>query len=202
MDNTQMKRTKQQAIQTTTDSPKNEPEPFFEWRYKINEKTGESEFDALQLSDGSSLTPTNFQEVVKRTTGASDLAIGERIIKKIARGMSAEKQDARLNEVSALLPALGPKNETEALLLGQFLALQDSGMKCLRLANLPEQNFYHTERLCMLANKLLNTANQTMLAVTKFRSGGQQTIQVMHVHNEGQAIVAQNVSHTHQGTKE
>lgn len=64
----------------------------------------------------------------------------------------------------------------------------------LRLANLPDQGFYHVERLFLLANKLLNTASQTMQTVLKYRSGGQQTVQVVHVHNEGQAIVAQNIS--------
>jgi len=110
--------------------------------------------------------------------------------------MSADGIDVRLNEVSALLPALHPRDEAEAMLFGQFLALQSSGMKCLRLANLPEQGFYHEERLFNLANKLLNTANQTMQAVLKYRSGGQQIVQVIHVHNEGQAIVAQNFSHS------
>jgi hypothetical protein len=28
----------------------------------------------------------------------------------------------------------------------------------------------------------------------KYRSKGQQTVQVIHVHNEGQAIIAQNLS--------
>ena len=67
-------------------------------------------------------------------------------------------------------------------------------MKCLRLANLPDQGFYHVDKLFNLANKLLNTANQTVLAIQKLRSGGQQTVQVIHVHNEGQAVVAQNLS--------
>lgn len=33
-----------------------------------------------------------------------------------------------------------------------------------------------------------------MQTILKYRSGGQQTVQVVHVHNEGQAIVAQNLS--------
>jgi hypothetical protein len=33
-----------------------------------------------------------------------------------------------------------------------------------------------------------------MQVLLKYRSKGQQTVQVVHVHNEGQAIVAQNVS--------
>ncbi len=113
--------------------------------------------------------------------------------------MTGERSDLRMNEVSALLSALRPKDETEAMLLGQFIALQDSGMKCLRHANLPEQGFYHEERLFLLANKLFNTANQTMQTILKYRSGGQQTVQVVHVHNEGQAIVAQNLSHSTPG---
>lgn len=93
-----------------------------------------------------------------------------------------------------MLPALEPKNPTEALLFGQFLALNDSGMECLRLANLPDQRLHCIEKYFILAHKLLNTANQTMQTILKYRSGGQQTVQVVHVHNEGQAIVAQNLS--------
>jgi hypothetical protein len=33
-----------------------------------------------------------------------------------------------------------------------------------------------------------------MQAVLKYRSGGKQTVQVVHDHNEGPAIVAQNLS--------
>ena len=159
----------------------------------MNEKTGQLEFESIKLSDGAPLTEANFKNAVKRASGSSDPIIGERIIKKVARGLSADEFDQRINQASAMLPALNPKNATEALLLGQFLALQDSGMKCLRQAN-SQSMFYHIEKLFTLATKLFNTANQTMQAFTKYRSGGQQTVQVLHVHNEGQAIVAQNLS--------
>lgn len=169
------------------------PPYFLEWKFQLNEKTGELEFDSAELSDGSPLGEESFKKAIKRATGTSDPIIGERILKKVARGLSSDSFDDRLNEASALLPALNPKNETEALLLGQFLALQDSGMRCLRQAN-SQDMFYHIEKLFTLATKLFNTANQTMQSFTKYRSGGQQTIQVVHVHNEGQAIVAQNLS--------
>jgi hypothetical protein len=168
--------------------------PFLRWKFKYNEETGENEFESIEFSDNSPLSEQLLKTAVKNATGTTDLAVGDKILNKVARGMSMEDKVTRLNEVSALLPALRPNDETEALLLGQFLALQDSGLKCLRLANLPEQGFYHVERLFGLANKLLNTANQTMQTVLKYRSGGQQTVQVIHVHNEGQAIVAQNLS--------
>lgn|GEM_PF-1070058 len=182
-------------------APSAEPGPFLEWKYKFNEKTGKYEYESIELSNRSALTTKNIKEALKRTTGTTDAAIGERILNNAAYGMSAERQDSRLNQVSSMLSALRPNDETEAMLLGQFLALQDSGTKCLRLANLPNQGFYHVERLFLLANKLLNTANQTMQTVLKYRSGGQQVVQVLHVHNEGQAVVAQNLSHSSNGAR-
>lgn len=185
---------KQQELAPKPASQDIASEPFLKWNFKFNEETGQHEFASLQLSDKSEPTGKSLIDTVKRATGTSNVSQGELIIDKVSRGMSADKQEGRLNDVCTLLPALGPRDETEALLLGQFLALQDSGMKCLRLANLPEQRFQHEEKLFALAHKLLNTANQTMQTVLKYRSGGQQTVQVIHVHNEGQAIVAQNLS--------
>jgi hypothetical protein len=183
----------QHAVVAETNTLENDNGPVLQWNFKFNEQTGKNEFDSIELSDGSKLDAKSLKTALKKTTGTSDLKIGEKILGKVSYGMSAEKHDTRINEASTLLPALRPKNETEALLLGQFLALHDSGMKCLRLANL-QDSFYHEERLFILANKLLNTANQTMQTVLKYRSGGQQIVQVLHVHNEGQAIVAQNLS--------
>lgn len=175
------------------------PEPFLKWKFEINEDTGASEFKTVEMSDGSKLSEKKISDAMKRASGVDDLAVGERILHKIARGLSAESLEHRINEVAALLPGLEPQNETEAMLFGQFLALNDSGMKCLRLANLQDQGFFHTEKLFTLAHKLFNTANQTMQTILKCRTGGQQTIQVIHMHNEGQAIVAQHLSHNPKG---
>lgn len=182
-----------QSCSSIVNENKNDSEGFIEWNFQINEKTGQLDFKSAKLSDGTPLTEKSFKSALQRASGTSDPIIGERILKKVARGLSADDFDQRLNEASAMLPALNPKNATEALLLGQFLALQDSGMKCLRQANSQEM-FYHIEKLFTLATKLFNAANQTMQAFMKCRSGGQQTVQVIHMHNEGQAIVAQNLS--------
>lgn len=172
--------------------------PFLKWEYQLNKKTGKEEFNSVQLSDDSDLNPKSFKKALKKSTGTSNPVVGEKILHKIASALSASHEEQRLNEASALLSNMEPQNGTEALILGQFLALQDSGMKCLRLANLPEQSFYHVERCFALAQKLLSTANLTMQTILKYRTGGQQTMQVIHVHNEGQAIVAQNLSSSSQ----
>ncbi len=174
------------------------PKPFLKWKYKLNEETGKKEFQSLELSDGSELDGKKIIEAIQQASGTSDPSIGEKIIKDIAYGLADDTHELRINSASAMLSALKPKDETEALLLGQFFALHDSGMRCLRNANSQEM-FYHIEKLFSLSAKLLNTANQSMQALIKYRSGGQQTVQVIHMHNEGQAIVAQNLSRSSAG---
>ena len=61
------------------------------------------------------------------------------------------------------------------------------------------EELHRWERYFLIANNLLNKTNQTMEALLKYRTKGQQTVQVVHIHNEGQAIVAQNVSHSPRG---
>lgn len=185
---------KTKSIVTAAERPTGDPLPFLKWKYEFDEETGRQAFKSIELSDQSEINEQSVKEAFKRTTGTTDLEVSEKIINMAAMGMTAQRQDVRINQVSSLLPAMKPNDETEALLLGQFLTLQDSGMKCLRLANLPEQGFYHEERLFNLANKLFNTANQTMQTILKYRSKGQQVVQVVHLHNEGQAIVAQNIA--------
>lgn len=182
---------KNQLPQSTTS--KIEPQPFLEWKYRFNPQTAETELESIKLSDGSSLDEATIKTVLIQASGSPDPLIGEKILKNIAYGLSSDDHETRINKASAMLPALKPQDETEALLLGQFFALHDSGLRCLRNANSHEM-FYHIDKLFTLATKLLNTANQTMQTLLKYRSGGKQTVQVIHVHNEGQAIVAQNLS--------
>ena len=43
--------------------------PFLEWKYKLNKKTGEAEFDSVQLSHGSKINVENFEKALKNATG-------------------------------------------------------------------------------------------------------------------------------------
>ena len=184
--------TKEQELICNAKDQKDDSGPYLLWKYRYNQETGREELGSLELSDGSKLSEESFNKAIQKVTGASDSKVAEKILSKIARGMASDSIETRTNEASMLLAALKPQNEAEALLLGQFITLQDSAMKCLRLANLPDQGFYHEERLIVLAHKLLNTANQTMQTVLKYRSGGKQTIQIIHIHNETKTIVDQS----------
>lgn len=174
--------------------PATESEPFICRKYKRNEETGQYEIETIEFSDGSDLNESTFKAAVKRATGANDPSIGETILKKVAHGLSALEMEVRLNEASALLPALRPKDEAEAMLFGQFLALQDSGMKCLRRAHHPAQEFYHQERLFAIAQKLFNTANQTIQTLLRYRSEILPTMQIIPIDKDEKAIDDEELS--------
>ncbi|MBM3197043.1 MAG: hypothetical protein FJZ61_03575 [Chlamydiae bacterium] len=91
-------------------------EPFLEWNAKLNEKTGEHESVSIELSDGSTVDRDSIKAALKRTTGTADVVIGEKILNKVARGMTGKKRDLRMTDASTLLAALRPKDETEAML--------------------------------------------------------------------------------------
>ena len=106
--------------------------------------------------------------------------------------MTSDEKKHRYDTVTSILPSLKPENELEALLLGQFLSLQESGLKCIRNANSADM-FYHKEKLFPLAVKLMRCANETIQTLQKVRTGGKQQVVVAHIHG-GQAIVANEVS--------
>jgi hypothetical protein len=169
-----------------------------QFQKEANSQSGKEQMN-LVLSDGTKLTHESkerFLKAFKKTTGTDDLNYSVALLTQVSRGMCDSTEEQRLTRMSSLLPTLRPQDETEALLAGQFLTLQNSAMDCLRQAHF-QDGFYHVERYINLATKLFNVANQTMQTLMKYRSKGQQTMQVVHVHNEGQAIVAQNLSSNH-----
>ncbi|NGX46771.1 MAG: hypothetical protein K1000chlam3_00134 [Chlamydiae bacterium] len=166
---------------------------YLKYKFKENPDTGRREAYEIELSDNTLPDSPEFMEkltcALKNMTGSSNPEIADRIVSKIAWAMSSDDDEHRLKEVTTLLHTLEPQNESEALLLGQFLALQDSGMQCLHNANYNEM-FYHKKELFQLSVKLLRCANETMQTLLKYRSGGKQLIQVIHVSGEGKAVIA------------
>lgn len=167
--------------------------PHLKFTFEKDCDSGQKKFRSIELSDGTQVESDEFteklSEAFKCTSGSCDPEVAQRIISKLAWGMSSSDIEERVENVTTLLPALAPQDETEALLLGQFLALQDSGLSCLRKANYNEM-FYHKKELFQLSMKLFKCANETMQTFLKYRSGGKQQIQVIHISGEGKAVIA------------
>ena len=150
----------------------------------------------LTLADGTAVNSESmerFETAFKQATGTDDTDFATAILWHVSRGLPDSTFEQRFTCMASLLPTIRPQDETEALLAGQFIALQASAMECLRKGHF-QDGVDHIERYINLATKLFNAATQTMQALTKYRAKGQQTVQVIHVHNEGKAIVAQNLS--------
>ena len=63
------------------------PEPYFEWKYELNEETWKREFKIIEISDGKQIDSDKFQKTLKRTVGTSDPKLGERILNKVSYGL-------------------------------------------------------------------------------------------------------------------
>jgi hypothetical protein len=178
-------------------SPKSSVENLLEKPLRaVDNPESEGEETKLTLADGTTINKESMERFItayKQATGTDDADFAIDILWHVSRGLPDSTFEQRFTRMASLLPTVRPQDETEALLAGQFIALQASAMNCLRKGHFQGELDY-TERYINLATKLFNAATQTMQALTKYRAKGQQTVQVIHVYNEGQAIVAQNLS--------
>jgi len=179
-------------------SPKSSGENRLEtpMQFKLDAPKSRGKKSRLTLADGTAISSESmerFETAFKQATGTDDAHFAVAILWHVSKGLPNPTFQERVTCMASLLPTVRPQDETEALLAGQFITLQASAVEYLRQGHFQDR-IDHTERYISLATKLFNAATQTMQALTKYRAKGQQTVQVIHVHNQGQAIVAQNLS--------
>src|SRR6266550_4363987 len=95
------------------------------------------------------------------------------------------------------LAGIKPNDELEGMLAAQLRASHNAAMKYYRRAMISEQTFEGRKENLNQANKLSRTHATLLEALNRHRGKGQQkvTVEHVHVHNGGQAIVG-NVTHT------
>jgi hypothetical protein len=91
----------------------------------------------------------------------------------------------------SFLAGVKPKDELEGMLAAQLLASHNAAMECYRRAMISEQTFEGRKENLNQANKLSRTYATLLEALNRHRGKGQQkvTVEHVHVHNGGQAIV-------------
>jgi hypothetical protein len=102
-----------------------------------------------------------------------------------------EARDRQLSATIAALIGIGPKDELEGMMAAQLLAAHHAAMECYRRAMIGEQTYEgHRENLSQ-ANKLSRTFATLLEALNRHRGKGQQkvTVEHVHVHSGGQAVV-------------
>jgi hypothetical protein len=102
--------------------------------------------------------------------------------------------EGRKNLVDAAIAGLigiNPNDELEGMLAAQLVACHNASMECYRRAMIGEQTFEGRRENLNQANKLSRSYSTLLEALNRHRGKGQQkvTVEHVHVHNGGQAIV-------------
>jgi hypothetical protein len=104
------------------------------------------------------------------------------------------REIGNINFAAAELHAIGPRDGLETLLAVQMAGVHNIAMEFLRRAALKEQTSDGLDLNVSRATRLLRIFALQMEALKKYRSNGEQKVQVehVHVHRGGQAIVGVN----------
>jgi hypothetical protein len=115
-----------------------------------------------------------------------DVAMGEMMTIWDANGGVTEK---RYNAALAILESARPQNELEAMLVMQMIATNEAALTATAMVG-KSQMFPHAMGFGNLANKFMRTFTAQSEALAKLRRGGEQIVKYVHVHQGGQAVVA------------
>lgn len=119
-------------------------------------------------------------DFVNRTTGT---------MAALLAGADGKVSAERYNTGLAIMAAVEPENELEALLAVQMIAANEGALKAMSgLRN--SEMINQTQAFGNLANKFMRTFTAQMEQLRKMRSGGEQIVKHIHVHEGGQAVVA------------
>ena len=107
-------------------------------------------------------------------------------------GHSDEATLARQRNATAeAMIGIAPKDELEGMLAAQLIAAHNAAMECYRRAMIPEQTFEGRQQSLSHGSRLSRTSAALIEALNRHRGKGQQkvTVEHVHVHSGGQAVV-------------
>lgn len=124
--------------------------------------------------------------------GSGSNAFTQSLVESLAQATAkgGAVQEAPLNNALAIVQALQPQDEAEAMLAAQMAMVHQAAMhSARRLQHCDTLQQLEAHDRCL--NRLTRTYAAQMDALKRYRSGGQQrmTVEHVHVHEGGQAIV-------------
>ncbi len=155
-------------------------------------KNCDATIDGMSGIEGQMVAWEKIRDVVK----CDHIEAASVAIAHAAAGMNIENPDQILNLALQQMDSLKPQSHLESMLIGQMMQVNEAVAKCMTLAFLKEQTFAGKELNANLAIKFHRTFVSQIEALQKLRGkGGQKvTVEHVHVHEGGQAIVG-NVNH-------
>jgi len=152
------------------------------------------------ILDGQKLMPTNITKelavtlttVIKDLTGISDVDEGlDFLIKSVNTLIGSDSQQKFQNLVS-FLQEMKPTDAIEAKLLAQFLILNDRANSLMRNGAKADM-MCHGDYYYKYGLKAMNLSQQTIQTLIKYKSKGTQQVNVVHIHDNSKAIIANNI---------
>lgn len=153
---------------------------------------------SLEFSDGEKfdLSAPNIEKlkaVCKNISGSEDSNVLLRLLSMFQGSISGLNIEERMNDLADRMALLDPRSPAEAMLACQFVSLQKAALRCLAQIHGSMAEGNQIEFFINQCAKLTRLSNETMQTLIRLRTAGQQTCTVLHVTNNGQAVV-QNVN--------
>jgi hypothetical protein len=139
--------------------------------------------------------PENSAGALKRFGGSMSDHFNSGLLNQVALTLDAEGSgEGKIRQAHAMMAALAgvaPKDELEAMLGGQLIAVHNAAMESFRRAAHENQTPVGREEALRQAGKLSRTFAQLLDALNRHRGKGQQkvTVEHVHIHAGGQAVV-------------
>jgi len=134
-----------------------------------------------------------WKDAVINATGADDFDAAKKIIADIASTFFKNEGNSpkSFNQGLALLDGISPRDQLEGMLAAQMIGTYNLAMNFMKNAMLDKQTPAGIDINVNRANKLLRTFTAQMEALVRYRGKGRQkmTVEHVHVHEGGQAIV-------------
>ena len=132
--------------------------------------------------------------MLRRATGCSSQEFGFLLFRQAVAGLPSKKDEPsseRMRSALAALEEIGPRDCMEGMLAAQLLSLHSVAMDHLSRAGHPDQSPERCDKYVNNAAKLTRAFAQQLEALQRYRGKGQQkvTVEHVHVHSGGQAIV-------------
>lgn len=139
--------------------------------------------------------PNEFSLAFMEATGSASESFSNRTATTMAAlyGGAESVREEHWNTGLAIMAAVQPENELEALLAVQMIAANEGMLKSMAHFRNSEM-INQTQAFGNLANKFARTFTAQMEALAKMRRGGEQVVKHVHVYEGGQAIVADTIN--------
>jgi hypothetical protein len=141
------------------------------------------------------------QNVLPEATGTQSVEVADRLIQQVANAQvwpRPKNVDESVIKAIATMKEMAPKTPTEALLAVHLIATSEAALMFLRRATAEGQTLEGSDANVLRATRLMRVFNEQLEAMQKLKGkAGQQkvTVEHVHVHQGGQAIVGEvNVS--------